>query len=189
VVNIPRSTSEEVITVSSQAGSVVSVASSERTIEYTPDETPVISDDEETYETEGKEIEEKNTTLVVDELDWHGISAYSKYASNTASFFYVLVDNLSADMSECLVVEKVNPKRKEASKEDVALYKKLFQKAKEEEYQSWIKNNVFKFLKLKGKPDNFVTGRWVLTVKRDNQGMLLKCKARWVLRSFQDQQK
>ena len=31
--------------------------------------------------------------------------------------------------------------------------------------------------------------RWVLTVKRDKDGNFVKCKARWVLRGFQDNQK
>ena len=34
----------------------------------------------------------------------------------------------------------------------------------------------------KFKPKNFVTGRWVLTVKRDRDGKFQKCKARWALR-------
>ena len=34
-----------------------------------------------------------------------------------------------------------------------------------------------------------MSGRWVLTVKRDKDGQFLKCKARWVLRGFQDNQK
>ena len=41
----------------------------------------------------------------------------------------------------------------------------------------------------KVKVKNFVTGRWVLTVKFDKDGTFSKCKARWVLRGFQDQQK
>ena len=40
----------------------------------------------------------------------------------------------------------------------------------------------------KMKVGNFVTGRWVLTVKRDKEGKFEKCKARWVLRGFQDAQ-
>ena len=83
----------------------------------------------------------------------------------------------------------VQPKRKEATKQELEMYKTMFQKAKEEEYQSWIKNNVFQFVKLDGKPENYVTGRWVSTVKRDKQGNFQKCKARWVLRGFQDKQK
>ena len=69
------------------------------------------------------------------------------------------------------------------------MYQALFQKAKEEEDQSWIKNNVFRFIKVKGKPENYVTGRWVLTVKRDKAGNFVKCKARWVLRGFSGQTK
>ena len=41
----------------------------------------------------------------------------------------------------------------------------------------------------KQKCKNFVTGRWVLTIKRDKDGKFLKAKARWVLRGFQDTQK
>ena len=33
---------------------------------------------------------------------------------------------------------------------------------------------------------NWVTGRWVLTLKRDKDGSFLKTKARWVLRGLQD---
>ena len=39
----------------------------------------------------------------------------------------------------------------------------------------------------KVKPRNYVTGRWLLTIKTDKQGNFLKAKARWVLRGFQDQ--
>ena len=41
----------------------------------------------------------------------------------------------------------------------------------------------------KVKPRNYVTGRWVLTIKMDKQDNFLKAKARWVLRGFQDKQK
>ena len=40
----------------------------------------------------------------------------------------------------------------------------------------------------KMKVQNFVTGRWVLTVKRKPDGTFDKCKARWVLRGFQDKE-
>ena len=39
------------------------------------------------------------------------------------------------------------------------------------------------------KIDNYVTGRWVLTLKVDKDGQFKKFKARWVCRSFQDAQK
>ena len=41
----------------------------------------------------------------------------------------------------------------------------------------------------KTKYGNFITGRWVLTIKRQKDGMFDKVKARWVLRGFQDRQK
>ena len=40
----------------------------------------------------------------------------------------------------------------------------------------------------KYKVTNYITGRWVCTVKRDKDGNFQKCKARWVLRGFQDAQ-
>ena len=41
----------------------------------------------------------------------------------------------------------------------------------------------------KVKPKNYVTGRWVLSIKTDKQGNFLKAKARQVLRGFQDKLK
>ena len=41
----------------------------------------------------------------------------------------------------------------------------------------------------KHKIENFVTGRWVLTIKTDKDGQFKKFKARWVCRGFQDAQK
>eukprot|EP00975_Prorocentrum_lima_P026135 5492592-Prorocentrum_lima.AAC.1 len=35
---------------------------------------------------------------------------------------------------------------------------------------------------------NYITGRWVLIVKRDKQGAFQKHKARWVWRGFQHRQ-
>ena len=84
-----------------------------------------------------------------------------------------------------------NRSRKEASTVEKRQYAKQFLDAKLAEYKSWVDNDVFDLVdsrKLKGK-QNFVTGRWVLTIKRDKDGNFVKCKARWVLRGFQDTQK
>ena len=43
--------------------------------------------------------------------------------------------------------------------------------------------------KRRHKIDNYVTGRWVLTIKVDKDGQFKKFKARWVCRGFQDAQK
>ena len=51
-------------------------------------------------------------------------------------------------------------------------------------------NEVFDLVDLRhARCKNYVTGRWVLTVKLDKDGKFQKVKARWVLRGFQDKQK
>ena len=81
--------------------------------------------------------------------------------------------------------------RKEATATEKRQLKKQFDEAKQAEYQSWLDNEVFELVDMRklGKIKYYVTGRWVLTVKRDKDGNFLKTKARWVLRGFQDRQK
>ena len=80
--------------------------------------------------------------------------------------------------------------RKEASAQEARGYYKQLVEAKHIEWKSWIDNEVFDLVDLrKFKPKNYVTGRWVLTIKSDKQGNFLRAKARWVLRGFQDKQK
>ena len=84
-------------------------------------------------------------------------------------------------------------KRKEASAKDKRDYSKDFWDAKQKEIQSWIDNEVNELADVrkltKEQRRNFVTGRWVLTIKRTKDGHFDKCKARWVLRGFLDKQK
>ena len=80
--------------------------------------------------------------------------------------------------------------RKEASAQEVRGYYKQFAEAKHLECRSWVVNEVFDLIDMRNvKPRNYVTGRWVLTIKKDKQGNFLRAKARWVLRGFQDKQK
>ena len=80
--------------------------------------------------------------------------------------------------------------RKKASAEEVRGYYKQFAEAKHLEWKSWSDNEVFDLVNLrKVKPKNYVTGRWVLTIKTDKQGNFFRAKARWVLRGVQDKQK
>ena len=68
--------------------------------------------------------------------------------------------------------------------------KEGFAKAKAEEIKSWLDNQVYDLIDVrKSQPKNYVTGRWVLTLKKTKEGQFQKCKARWVLRGFQDKQK
>ena len=90
---------------------------------------------------------------------------------------------------------KAAAKRKAKGKGEVTTlqlktYAKEFLQARLDEYQSWKEeNHVFEFIDMrKHNVNNYVTGRWVLTIKRDKDGNFLKPKARWVLRGFLDRQ-
>ena len=84
-------------------------------------------------------------------------------------------------------------KSKEASQTELRQYSKQFAEAKKNEIDSWVENDVYDLVDIrKLSPHdkrNFVTGRWVLNIKRGRDGTFEKCKARWVLRGFQDKQK
>ena len=74
----------------------------------------------------------------------------------------------------------IGKKRKEATATE-------FFEAKQLECKSWLDNEVFDLVDTrKIQVRNWVTGRCVLTLKRDKDGNFLKTKARWVL---QDKQK
>ena len=65
-----------------------------------------------------------------------------------------------------------------------------FQEAKQNKHKSWVDAHVYDLTDIRKRPaGNFVKGSWVLTLKRDKDGKFQKCKARWVLRGFQDKQK
>ena len=69
-------------------------------------------------------------------------------------------------------------------------YAKQIKQAKREEFRSFLDFTAMKFRdRRKHKIENFVTGRWVLTIKTDKDGQFKKFKARWVCRGFQDAQK
>ena len=67
---------------------------------------------------------------------------------------------------------------------------KQFYQAKMDEFKSWQEeNHVYEMIDMRKFPcKNYVTGRWVLTIKRDKEGNFEKCKARWVFRGFLDRQ-
>ena len=60
-----------------------------------------------------------------------------------------------------------NRARKEATLKELKVYARLFIEAKSAEIRSWFDNDVFDLVDIrKSRPKSFVTGRWVLTVKR-----------------------
>ena len=69
-------------------------------------------------------------------------------------------------------------------------YAKEIKQAKLEEFRSFLDFTAMTFRdKRRHKIDNYVTGRWVLTIKVDKDGQFKKFKARWVCRGLQDAQK
>ena len=102
-------------------------------------------------------------------------------------------DVLEQCMTTCGKAARIQTKRrsrarKEASANEVRGYYKQFAEAKHLEYQSWVDNEVFDLVDLrKVTPRNFVAGRWVLTIKKQEQGNFLKAKASLVLIGFSRQ--
>ena len=73
----------------------------------------------------------------------------------------------------------VGKKRKEAPQQEQRELVKQFLQAKTAECQSWLGSDVYDVVDMrKQQVKNFVSGRWVLTVKRGKDGIFLKCKAR-----------
>ena len=69
-------------------------------------------------------------------------------------------------------------------------YAQEIKQAKLEEFRSFLDFTAMTFRdKRRHKIDNYVTGRWVLTIKVDMEGQLKKFKARWVCSGLQDAQK
>ena len=149
-----------------------------------------------------------NEDFYVDEQDavWKYLPEAIRYASNTASFCFSTgpeLDWFDQSISRSLYTgecwqsflapgkKKTNAAaRKEASTVELRSYAKQFAEAKKAEITSWQEHEVYRLVDMrKHKPKNYVTGRWVLTIKRNNDGSFQKCKARWVLRGFQDRQK
>ena len=155
----------------------------------------------------GRDPDDSNQDLYVDEHPqvWSYLSEALKYASRASSFTRPEkpLSKLDIAVSNSLYCgelfnsfhtagkkKKKAAARKEASTVEMRSYAKQFQEAKRKECQSWKECEVYKLVDMrKHKPRNFVTGRWVLTIKRNPDGSFDKCKARWVLRGFQDKQK
>ena len=94
------------------------------------------------------------------------------------------VDNQTRDMLErCMATcgkaaqaraKRKSRARKEASPQELRGYYKQFAGAKHLEWKSSLDNEVFDLVDMKKfKQKNYVTGRWVLTIKTDKQGNFL----------------
>ena len=115
-----------------------SSTSDEQVVGIDDDEQVIISDDED------------GEVIVVVEDDWKSLSAFAKSASNTSSFSSVKIDGRKPSIFGCLEAHPRSIKRKEASTEELEMYKALFQKAKEEEYNLGLKTMFFASSKSRG---------------------------------------
>ena len=61
----------------------------------------------------------------------------------------------------------LNATRKNRARKEATINARLFIEAKSAEIKSWFDNDVFDLVDIRKFPKNFVTGRWVLTVKRE----------------------
>ena len=123
---------------------------------------------------------------------WELLSVEQKYASNTASLTTMLcheepVDVYQLATHQCLLSAPLaastsrtraqqNRARKEATATDLRQFAKQFADAKKAEFESWRQNQVFDLIDMrKAQPRNYVSGRWVLTIKRNQDGSFQKC--------------
>ena len=83
-------------------------------------------------------------------------------------------ESLKASTTSALIGKK----RKEATATEISAYQKQFLEAKHLERKPWLDNEVFDLVHTrKIQVRNWVTGRYVLTLKRDKDGNFLKSKA------------
>eukprot|EP00435_Cladocopium_sp_Y103_P063413 s690_g25.t1 len=117
-----------------------------------------------------------------------------KFRSDILEEYHGITDEDKAFLTLYSVTDKfahlIVKKRKEATQQEKRDLPKQFLYAKKAECQSSIENEVFDLVDMrKIKVRNFVAGRWVLTVKKDNHGNFQTCKALLVLKGFQDKPK
>ena len=165
----------------------------ERTEPYDDNDTPVLTEEdiaqlqEEDVDTEPYNSDQSHfvdvdgTVFVPIGPKLHGAPDFGSYDVNGFNQF-----------ERCLAKNgKKQPKAEsDITQEVLRKYAKEIKQAKFEEFRSFLDFTAMTFRdKRRHKIDNYVTGRWVLTIKVDKDGQFKKFKARWVCRGFQDAQK
>ena len=166
--------------------------SSQDTIPYQDVETeePIISEaDVEDLNTNGSDdTQPYDSEFVNFEGDYFVLLGHKSEAPDFKSY------DVSGFRKFCQYLAKNGKKTPKAESvmtpEILQKYAKQIKQAKLEEFRSFLDFTAMKFRdRRKHKIENFVTGRWVLTIKTDKDGQFKKFKARWVCRGFQDAQK
>jgi len=132
--------------------------------------------------------DDDNDTLPYDDSDsrslvvwysdepWHDLEDVQKMCAFTSSFTVPHLADGPLDVDNVmsvLAVKKLSPAarakaRKEATTTDLRKYATKFAEAKRAEYESWRRHDAFDLVDTRTlSVKNYVTGRWVLTVKHD----------------------
>ena len=135
-----------------------------------------LSDDEADIETIPYDDFDIDQDLYVHGAELPNLSKKTQLAAQSPSFSLCtypaspMSTTYNASMKSTKVKKNMRA-RAEATNTDLRYYAKQFQHAKIDDMKSWKDNDVFDLVDLrKFPPNNFVTGRWVLTVKRDGNG-------------------
>ena len=165
----------------------------ERTEPYDDDDTRVLTEEdiaqlqEEDVDTEPYNsdrshfVDVDGTVFVPIGPKLHGAPDFGSYDVSGFNQFeqYLAKNGKKQPKAESVITQEVLRK-----------YAKEIKQAKLEEFRNFLDFTAMTFRdKRRHKIDNYVTGRWVLTIKVDKDGQFKKFKARWVCRGFQDAQK
>ena len=165
----------------------------ERTEPYDDDDTPVLTEEdiaqlqEEDVDTEPYNsdhshfVDVDGTVFVPTGPKLHGAPEFGSYDVSGFNQFeqYLAKNGKQQPKSESVITQEVLRK-----------YAQDIKQAKLEEFRSFLDFTAMTFRdKRRHKIDNYVTGRWVFTIKVDKDGQFKKFKARWVCRGSQDAQK
>jgi hypothetical protein len=129
--------------------------------------------------------------VYVDASCQRALSAYESVLANTASFTVPDEELLpGVDFYRSFLSQrKKKGVHSEATHKEVRDNARAFRLAKLKEFRSWLDNQSIIFIDSRtNKLANLISGRWVLTFKRDKDNNVTACKARWVARGFLDRQ-
>ena len=168
----------------------------ERTEPHADDDTPVLTEEdiaqlqEEDVDTEPYNsdhshfVDVDGTVFVPIGPKLTGVPDFGSYDVSGFNQFeqYLAKNGKKQPKAESVITQEVLRKYAKAAKD--------IKQAKLEEFRRFLDFTAMTFRdKRRHKIDNYVTGRWVLTIKVDKDGQFKKFKARWVCGGFQDAQR
>ena len=134
----------------------------------------------------------RQTTLILCPVWWYCFCSFRTPNPSRSWSWFIWCYVIGFNQFEQYLAKhgKKQPKAESVITEEfLKKHAKEIKQAKLEEFRSCLDFTAMTFRdKRRHKIDNYVTGRWVLTIKVDKDGQFKKFKARWVCRGFQDAQ-